>query len=93
MTQRVTTLEIREKLGDYLNRVALRHDQFIIERKGKPLAALVPIEKLRAIEEAAARELLELLKKSGTPGISEEEADRLANEAKHAIRRPRPGRR
>ena len=86
MAERISTLEIREKLGDYLNRVALRHDQFIIERKGKPLAALVPVEKLRALEEAAARELLELLKRSGTPDISEEEADRLANEAKHATR-------
>ena len=27
-----------------LNRVALRRDEFVIERKGKALAALVPIE-------------------------------------------------
>lgn len=92
MTQRVSTLEIREKLGDYLNRVALRHDQFIIERKGQELAALVPVEKLRAIEEAARKELLEMLRKSGTLEISEEEADRLADEAKHATRKPRTGR-
>jgi prevent-host-death family protein len=41
MTEKISTLEIRQKLGDILNRVALRHDQFIIERKGKPLAAVV----------------------------------------------------
>jgi len=35
MTEKVSTLEVRQKLGDMLNRVALRHDQFIIERKGK----------------------------------------------------------
>jgi prevent-host-death family protein len=93
MAERVSTLEIREKLGDYLNRVALRHDQFIIERKGKPLAALVPLSKLRAIEDEAARELLDLLKKSGAPGSSEEEADRLANEARKAVRKKRPARR
>ncbi|HKA37289.1 MAG TPA: type II toxin-antitoxin system prevent-host-death family antitoxin [Thermoanaerobaculia bacterium] len=93
MAERVSTLEIREKLGDYLNRVALRHDQFIIERKGKPLAALVPISKLRAIEDEAARELLALLRKSGSPGSSEEEADRLANEARKAVRKQRPARR
>ncbi|MCA1826647.1 MAG: type II toxin-antitoxin system Phd/YefM family antitoxin [Myxococcales bacterium] len=29
-----------------LNRVAPRHDEFVIERKGKPLAALVPVERL-----------------------------------------------
>ncbi len=45
MKETVTTIEVRRKLGDLLNRVDLRHDQFIIERKGKPLAALVPVEK------------------------------------------------
>jgi hypothetical protein len=31
-----------------LNRVALRHDEFIIERKRKSLAALVRVETARA---------------------------------------------
>ncbi len=34
MTETVSTLEVRKRLGDILDRVALRHDQFIIERKG-----------------------------------------------------------
>jgi hypothetical protein len=34
-------MDVRQRIGDMLNRVALRHDEFIIERKGKPLAALV----------------------------------------------------
>ena len=46
MTERISTLEVRQRLGDILNRVALRNDQFIIERKGKPLAAVVPVEGL-----------------------------------------------
>jgi len=43
MTETISTLEVRQRLGDMLNRVALRHDEFVIERKGKPLAALVPV--------------------------------------------------
>ena len=43
---KVSTMDVRQRLGDMLNRVALRHDEFIIERKGKPLAALVPVERL-----------------------------------------------
>jgi prevent-host-death family protein len=43
MADKVSTLEVRQRIGDMLNRVALRHDEFIIERKGKPLAALVPV--------------------------------------------------
>jgi len=41
----VSTIDVRQRIGDMLNRVALRHDEFVIERKGEPLAALVPIER------------------------------------------------
>ena len=40
MTEKVSTLEVRQKLGDLLNRVALRHDQFIIERKGETVSGV-----------------------------------------------------
>ncbi len=86
MTERVSTLEVRRKLGDLLNRVALRQDQFIIERKGKPLAALVPIEKLEQMQQAARRQLLQTL--NPQPGLlSQREADRIADEAKHQRRK------
>ena len=82
-------MEIREKLGDYLNRVALRHDQFIIERKGKPLAAMVPVEKLEALELLARTRLLEMLDRQRGSRLSEKEANKLADEAKHWSRRKR----
>ena len=50
---------------------------------------MVPIEKLEAIERFARKRLLEILE-SRPGGLSEKEADRLANEAKH---RTRPKRR
>lgn len=87
MTEKVSTLEVRQKLGDILNRVALRHDQFIIERKGKPLAAMVPIETLAQIQRAARLHLRRVLdQQPGDP--SQEDTDRLANEAKHRTRKP-----
>lgn len=46
MREKVSTIDVRQRIGDMLNRIALRHDEFIIERKGKPLAALVPVERL-----------------------------------------------
>ncbi len=86
MAEKITTMEVRERLGDYLNRVALRHDQFIIERKGKPLAAMIPVEKLAELERAAREGLLDTLRaRRGSP--SQTEADRLADEAKHRTRR------
>lgn len=32
MSEKVSTLDVRQRIGDMLNRVALRHDEFIIER-------------------------------------------------------------
>ena len=86
MVEKLSTLDIRRRLGDILNRVALRHDEFIIERKGKPLAAMVPVEKLRHLERLARSHLLDALA-VGAPGLSQEKADALADEAKHRSRK------
>lgn len=83
-------MEVREKLGEYLDRVALRHDQFVIDRKGKPLAALVPVEKLAELERAVKIHLLESLRARRRP-VSQAEADRAADEAKHRARKRKRG--
>jgi PHD/YefM family antitoxin component YafN of YafNO toxin-antitoxin module len=85
MAEKITTMEVRERLGDYLNRVALRHDQFIIERKGKALAAMVPVEKLIELERVARERLLSMPRPRRA--ILQADADRLANEAKHDSRK------
>jgi prevent-host-death family protein len=53
MTERISTLDMRQRLGDMLNRVALRHDEFVIERKGKALAALVSVARLERMRRMA----------------------------------------
>ncbi|WP_090900910.1 type II toxin-antitoxin system Phd/YefM family antitoxin [Candidatus Nitrospira nitrificans] len=88
MIETVSTLEIRQRLGDLLNRVALRHDQFVIERKGKPLAAMVPVERLEQMQQAARVHLLSILVQR-SDRISQGQADQLGNEAKHRTRKPR----
>jgi prevent-host-death family protein len=96
MSEKVSTLDVRQRLGDMLNRVALRHDEFIIERKGKPLAALVPVYRLEQMREFARREALEMMErqKDRNSGLSDDEAMRLANEARRwARRRAKAGKR
>jgi prevent-host-death family protein len=90
MTEKISTMEIRERLGEYLDRVSLRHDQFLIQRKGRTLAALVPAEKLAELERAARQHLLESLRPPKR-AASQAEADRLADEAKHRSRRGKKG--
>ncbi len=86
MKKTVSTIEVRKRLGEILDRVALRHDQFIIERKGKPLAAVVPIEKLEQLERAARSFLLALVERQKS-SLTQAEADELADAAKHETRR------
>ena len=87
MTERVSTIEVRQRIGDLLNRVALRNDEFIIERKGKPLAALVGVERLEQIRRFARRNALEMMEKQNASALAEREATELAQEAKIWSRR------
>ncbi len=92
MRERVTTLEMRKHLGDVLDRVALRQDQFIIERRGRRLAALVPVDKLERLELLARRYVLDVLERPRNRVLTQKEADRLADEAKHESRGQRTSR-
>ena len=44
MTQTISAVEARQKLGEILNRVALRREEIIIERAGRKIARLSPVE-------------------------------------------------
>lgn len=88
MTEKISTVQIRQRLGAILSRVALRNDQFIIERKGKPLAAMVPVEWLEQMRRAARMHLLRVLEREEGKS-TEAQADRTANEAKHRTRKAR----
>jgi len=46
----VNTTEAREKLADVLNRVAYAKDRVRITRRGRDIAAVVPIEDLELIQ-------------------------------------------
>jgi prevent-host-death family protein len=90
MTETVSTMDVRARIGDMLNRVALRHDEFIIERKGKPLAALVPVERIEQMRRFARQHALEFFERQKQgPGnqLSDEKAMDLALEAQRAVRK------
>ena len=81
MTREVSTLDVRQRLGDLLNRVALRHDEYVITRKGQPLAALVPVQKLEQMRRIARRHALDFLEEQKSGKVSPTAAMRLAIEA------------
>jgi antitoxin (DNA-binding transcriptional repressor) of toxin-antitoxin stability system len=88
MTMKVSTIEVRQRIGDMLNRIALRNDEFIIERKGKPLAALVPVGRLEQMRRFARRQALDFLEEQKGRRLTDAEAMDLALEAQRWARRP-----
>lgn len=45
MNNVVSALEVRKNLGEILNRILYRGEEILVERKGKPVAKIVPINK------------------------------------------------
>ncbi len=88
MPEKVSTIDVRQRIGDMLNRVSLRHDEFIIERKGKPLAALVPVQRLEQMRRFARTQALDFLERQKGSELTEAQAQDLALEAQAWARRP-----
>ena len=51
MLKKISAVKARQNLGSVMNEVYLRGDQYLIERDGKPLVAIVPTWKLQQWEE------------------------------------------
>lgn len=89
MKRTISAMEARRKLGELLEGVYYRGDEVIIERGGKPMAAVLPIERLYAID-AARKRLGALLddihSRLVDPPLSEDEAMELALEAQRWAR-------
>jgi antitoxin (DNA-binding transcriptional repressor) of toxin-antitoxin stability system len=87
MPETVSTMDVRQRIGDMLNRVAPRHDEFIIERKGAALAALVPIERLEQMRRFARRHALDVMEQQKGGTLSDARAMELALDAQRWARR------
>jgi prevent-host-death family protein len=66
---RVSTTQARESLSDVINRVVYQGERIILERHGKDVAAMVPVEDLQLLEELEDRmDLEEARKRLKEPG-------------------------
>jgi prevent-host-death family protein len=52
MINEVNAVEFRQKLGEMLNVVQYRHDSILIHRDGKPVAALIDVDRFARIRKA-----------------------------------------
>jgi prevent-host-death family protein len=44
MAKVIDTQEVRDHLGDIINQAYYRGDEFLVQRRGKPLVAIIPYE-------------------------------------------------
>ena len=48
-TKIISAMEMRRRLGEIMNRVALRGERYIVKRAGKSLVSIVPAEDSSAV--------------------------------------------
>lgn len=72
MVSTITTAEAQEKFSDLVNQVAHNKEQIILTRRGKEIAALIPLEdfhKLTGIQDKGdLQEAMEALKQAREQG-------------------------
>jgi prevent-host-death family protein len=55
MVRKVNALKVRQNLGQLLEEVYYKGDQYVIERAGRPMAAVVPVWQLKEWQERRER--------------------------------------
>ena len=50
MYKKISALKARQNLGQVMNEVAIRGDEYVIERDGKPLVAMIPMERYNILQ-------------------------------------------
>ena len=80
---RLAASKVRDTFSDTLNRVAYRGERIVLRRHGRDLAAIIPIEDLKLIEEKEdeidvrdARRALARMKRTGRKPIPLEKLKR-----------------
>ncbi len=90
MYKTISALKARQTLGQVMNEVALKGDDYIIERAGKPLVAVIPMEKYQSLQQEWD-EFLEGVS-AMSADINEKDyeiIDKLVEEAVRASRKPK----
>lgn len=60
----VTTVKARESFSDVINRSAYGKERIVLTRRGKEVAAVVPVEDLKLLEELETRLDLEAIEQA-----------------------------
>ena len=91
MERQLGITEAREKMAEIVEQVQYQGNSFIINRHGKPAAAVVPVEVYENWKQQR-RELFDMIRQlQGRANLDPQEAERLAAEAVAAARKRAQG--
>ena len=82
MLKKISAMKARQNLGQIMNEVAIRGDDYIIERAGKPLVAIIDIDKYHRLQEER-QEALQAVRSiwNRMAGVDPEEVEEIIREA------------
>ena len=87
MLKKLSAMKARQNFGQVMNEVSLKGDDYIIERAGKPLVAIISMEKYRILQkerEEALRALDTIWEK-----MEKEKPETVENTIAEAVRSAR----
>lgn len=89
MSKRVTAGEARQRLGMLLDDVRLTGAEYVIERAGRPVGVVIPVEAYQRLqrERAAAFDRVEALRQRLADSVPEEDLQAAIDEATREVRR------
>ena len=70
-TVAISAMNLREQIGDILNRVRYAGERFIVERRGKPVAAIVSVAELEYLECMELEREVEMMRLAKTAATRE----------------------
>ncbi len=89
----VTALTARQKFGTIMNAVSFKNDQYIVERKGMPMVAIIPIKKFKQMDKARQRFFSDMSKISDSiTGEDPNKLDDILKEATQVAKKLEPSR-
>lgn len=82
MMKRISAVDLRQRLGQVMNEVSLRNDEYVVERDGRPLVVMMSLWKFEQMERQRERFFAKLDQfRARSHGVSAKELDVAIAEA------------
>jgi prevent-host-death family protein len=87
MLKKVSAVKARQNLGQIINEVSIRNDEYLVERAGRPMVAIISMDKYRQLQETRD-EVFKALDRiwAKTKGADQAKTEKLIADAVKSVR-------